>query len=228
MYDRSQGERLATALICQTGVARRPVVTRATGRAASAVLVFAACLLLASALMLFFQVRSFLGHIETKLVSESGGDPRLRAIGLQMEALRGKFHGLLAESVEVRLKSLEKNVEAGKITADDLRAFEELQKDLKLLESYAGAGGTTALDYSEREHSRFRAIPEAGPVRNEQLLSEMVEVKTLFYLCLAGIATGTLMMMGYYWMRHRGEARYIHGLAEQMSMLTHQPSDLGG
>lgn len=227
MYDRYQGERLATALACQPEVAHRPM-PRATRRGASVVLVFAACLLLASALMLFFQVRSFLEHIETKLVSESGGDPRLQAIGLQMEALRGKFHGLLAESVEVRLKSLEKNVEAGKITADDLRAFEELQKDLKLLESYAGAGGTTALGYYEREHSRFRAIPEAKPIRNDQLLGEMVEVTALFYLCLAGIATGTLMMVGYYWMRHRGEARYIHGLVEQMPMLTHQSPDHGG
>lgn len=226
MYDRYQSERLATELICQPEDARCPV-PKPSRRSSSAILIFAACLLLASALMLFFQVRSFLGHIETKLVSESGGGARLRAMGLQMEALRGKFHGLLADSVEVRLRTLEKSVETGKISGDDLRAFEELQRDIKLLESYAVTAGTMGLDYAEREHSRFRPIPEARSTHNEQLMSEMVEVKTLFYFCLAGMATGTLMM-GYYWLRHRSEGGRIQGLEEQVPMLTHQSSDAGG
>jgi biopolymer transport protein ExbB/TolQ len=227
MYERYQGERATTQVLCHPELAERPV-PRVPVRAPGLFPVLAACLLLASVLVLFFQVRGFLDHVESRLVSESAsGNLRLRAMGQQMEALRGKFHGLLAESVEMRLKSLEKIVESGKVSADDLRAFEELQKDLKALENYAGMPGAVGLDYPVQEHSRFRpmAPPQAAP--SSQLMAEVVELKTLFYFCLAGLAAGTLALVIYYWVRRRRYARYIRDLAETLPLLPRQSPNGG-
>jgi hypothetical protein len=227
MYERYQGERVTTELLCRPELARHPV-PRVPVRGPGIVVALAACLLLASVLVLFFQVRGFLDHIETRLIAESSGvDIRLRAMGQQMEALRGKFHGLLAESVEMRLKSLEKIVESGKVSADDLRAFEELQKDLKALENYAGTSGVGGLDYPAQEHSRFRPMAQPQVVHNTGLMAEVVELKTLFYFCLVGIAVSAVAMVGYYWIRQRRHARYIHDLVGAMPMLPHQSPDGG-
>lgn len=186
-----------------------------------------ACLLLTLVLVLFFQVQDFLGRIETQLAVEPGADPRLRAIGLQMETLRGRFNGLLAESIEMRLKSLEKSVEAGKVTADDLRQFEELQRDLRLLETYAGTPEAAKLDYAEREHSRYRPAPTSQAGRNEPLINEVLEIKLLVNACLVSIALSVLILVGYYWKRHRAEVRYLRGMAGQVPMLVRDVSDGG-
>jgi len=231
MYEPSPGEPTATHVVYRPGLTTQPV-PRLPVREPGVLPVLAACLLLVSVLVLFFQVRGFLDHIETRLIAESAsGGTRLRAMSQQMEGLRGKFHGLLAESVEVRLKSLEKIVESGKVGASDLEAFEALQKDLKALESYAGDMGAGGLDYPAQEHSRFRPmVPQvqAAPTGG-QLLAEVVELRVLFYGCLAGLALGLVMMAGYYWARRRQHARYLHDLAGQFPVLPrHTPEGGNG
>lgn len=191
------------------------------GRATPLFAVLAGCLLLVSALVLFFEVRSFLGHLESRLAV--GGHGRLQAMSQQMEALRGRFNGILAESIEVRLKALEKNLAAGKVGADDLRAFEELQKDIAILERYAGSGGPAVLNEAG-EHDRFRALRSPQPgIRDTDLVNEVAELKHLFYFCLAGLATGTGMMLGYYWVNQRRCLR-----AHRVPLLTPPESDLSG
>jgi hypothetical protein len=223
MYERYQGERIPTELLYPQERARPP----APGRRSRIIVVLAICVLLASVLVLFFQFRSFLGHLEVRLATESGGHTRIRAMSQQMEALRDRFNGLLAESVEVRLKALEKSVEAGKVSADDLRVFAELQKDINLLESYASGGGALSFDYAQREHSRFRALPETKPAaRNDDLMNEVLALKSLFYLCVAGLMTGTAAIMGCYWALHRRNVRYLGATEERMLMLA-RPTDSG-
>jgi hypothetical protein len=180
----------------------------------------AVIVLLAAALLLLFQARGFLDHFETRLAAQAGGDARLQAMGQHMEALRGKFNGLLAESIETRLKALEKNIDAGKVGSDDLRAFEELQKDLKLLENYAGRGEAMSFDYAQRDHSRFRPLPDTKPVvRNDELMSEVLELKNLLYFCAAGLlAMGGAAVVGCYWIAQRGNGRYL-GLSAEHSRL---------
>ena len=171
----------------------------------------AAVLALLLAALVWGRSHQFLTHLETRLSAEAGGTARLQAMTRQMENLRGKFNGLLAESIEARLKALEKSLETGRIGADELRSFEELQKDLGLLEHSARRGEALGLDYAQREHARFRPVPDGTPVvRNEELLSEVLELKSLLYLCAAGLlATGGATMIGCCWIAGRGKTRYL-------------------
>lgn len=216
-------------MLCRHETAGQPLPgTR--GRRAAVIPVMAACLLLVSVFVLFFQVQSFLGHLETRMVAGTGGgDARLRAIGRQMEILRSKFHGVLADSVEMRLKALEQSIDAGKVVAEDFRAFEQLQKDLELLENYLGGAPAAALDSGQREHGRYRPLPQGEPAVGEgEMLRELSALKTLFYFCLAGLATSTVAMLGYYWVFQRGVSRRIDTAVGRFPALTRPSSDNGG
>lgn len=220
MHEQYRGERGSGKLLYGQEMAGVPVPRAAAPRFA-VIPVLAACLLLVSILVLFFQVQSFLGHVETTVATaDAGGETRLRAIGRQVEMLRDKLHGALADSVELRLKALERNIDAGKVGADDVRAFEELLKDLKLLEDYAESGPATALDDSRRDHGRFRPLPGGeGGFGKSNLVQELADLKTLFYFCLAGLGTGTVVMVGYYWVLQRRNYRRIRTVAGQLPVL---------
>jgi hypothetical protein len=224
MYERYRGKRVAAELLCRQEVARHSVPV-AQGRRISIFAAMASCLLLALVLVLFFQVRGFLAHLETRLAVESGGNTRIHAIGQHMEALQGKFNALLAESVEMRLKTLEKSVETGKVGAVDLRTFEVLKNDLELLENYAVRSGALGFDYAQQEHSRFRAVPETKPiVRNDELMNEILALRSLFYLCLATLGL-SVVIAGGYWLHQRKKVRWLESMAAHRPMLTEQSSD---
>lgn len=121
-----------------------PPVPRRRVRVAAAI---ALLLLWATVLLLFFQVHGFLDRVEAQLRAQAtSGDGRIRAIRQQMDALQDKFNALLAESVEVRLKNLEKSVAVGRVGAEDLKAFQELKDDLRALETYAARNEGQGLD----------------------------------------------------------------------------------
>jgi hypothetical protein len=168
------------------------------------------CILFALVVLLFFQVQGFIGNVETKR-AEAGSDARLRAMDQQMQALRGQFNGLLAESIENRLRLLQKSVDSGKASADDLRVFAELQRDLALLESYAGRG--TPVPAAESfEHMRYQPLVTAPPprvVRNDQLLDEVRQLKLLFVVSATGIALVALVLAVLYALRQRRGLRTL-------------------
>lgn len=211
MQKQYKSQRAATELLCHYEIAERSLVPTRRMGAVAAIAVF---LLLASVLVLFLQVQGFLNHLETKLAAESHGDPRLHAITQQVEALQGKFSAVLAESVEIRLKTLEQNIANGKAGPDDLKTFESLKSDLKLLENYAGrTGNTLGFDYARQEHPRYRAVVESQHVwRNDELHSALLELKNVFYACLGTLAM-SLLMLGGYWLWQRGRIRRLEAPA---------------
>jgi hypothetical protein len=194
---RHQRKATATDIVRPTALAVRPQPLLARSR--SPLLAAAAVgILLALALLLYFQVNGFIAGLETRQAAVPG-DARLAAMGQQMEVLRGKFNGLLAESVESRLRLLQRNVEAGKASPEDLRAFAELQHDLALLETYASRGAPIP-DPATLEHARYQPLAAASAprmVRNEELLVEVRQLKVLLYSCAAILAAGCLLLALY-------------------------------
>jgi hypothetical protein len=226
MHEHYRGERVATELLRQHGAIRQNLPAP-QGRGIGLFAAVAGCLLLASILILFLQVQGFLGHLEAKLAAETSGGNRLHALNQHMEALQGKFSALLADSVEVRLKALEQSVETGKVGADDLRIFESLKNDLQALQSYAQRSGATGLDYARLEHDRYRAVAASAPTpRGNELQSELLELKTLFYGCLAVLAVALLALYSY-WSSQRRNLRRLELLAT-LPMLAGPPPDGSG
>ena len=212
MYEKYRGERVSAEILHPHGLSRE-VLPVHRGRATGFLAAIAACLLLASILVLFLQVQGFVSHLEAKWAAETGGSKRLHAINEQVEALQGKFNSLLAESVELRLKALERSVESGRVAVDDLRTFESLRADLLTLENYADRVGAKDFDYPSQEHDRYQAIAASPPpLRNTALKSELAELKVLFYGFL-GVLAVALLAMFRYWLIQRRAIRRLERLA---------------
>lgn len=138
-----------------------------------------------------YQIKIELDGLEARLL-QPAGNPRLDAISQQMSGLRGRLHGLMADSVEMRLKSLERNLATGHVNGDDLQAFQSLQRDLQSLETFAGSPDGAMMGVGQADHPRYQALAAAVPglAGNAELLQEISRLRTLLYLCLTGLVVG--------------------------------------
>jgi len=213
VYERYQSESTTAPALRAEASVRYPVPAARQRRARVLFILFA--IFFGSFVLVLFD---FSTRLESTLVSPSEGHARIKAINQQMEALQGKFGVLLAESVEMRLKALQRNIEIGKVSSADIEAFEQLKNDLALLEGYAERASANAFDDTQVEHSRFHRLPDSKVIRNEELMDEVLQVKNLLYFCAASLATTTVLISGY-WIRQRSRACRIHSEVAAVPML---------
>ena len=150
---------------------------------------------------LFYQLEQDLDGLETQLIQDAGGQ-RMRLMGEQMVLLQGRLNGLMADSVEIRLKALERALASGQVTPELLEQFEVLKKDIRSLEDYADGPHARDLGQAIPDHPRLRDMgPQASNgLSKAEMFQEISRLRTLLYLCLTGLfATGGLLL-GRYWM----------------------------
>ena len=155
-----------------------------------------------------YQIKIELDGLETRLL-QPAGNPRLDAISQQMSGLRGRLHGLMADSVEMRLKSLERNLATGHINGDDLQVFQSLQRDLQSLETFAGSPDGAMIGVGQADHPRYQALAAAVPglAGNAELLQEISRLRTLLYLCLTGLVVGGVVASRSWIASHQSHSR---------------------
>jgi hypothetical protein len=161
-------------------------------------------LLIASIILTIgYQLKLELDGLEARLL-QPAGNPRLDAISQQMSGLRGRLHGLMADSVEMRLKSLERNLATGHVNGDDLQVFQSLQRDLQSLETFAESPDGALMGVGQSDHPRYQALAAAVPglTGNTELLREISRLRTLLYLCLTGLVVGGVVV-GRLWIASR-------------------------
>jgi hypothetical protein len=181
------------------------------------VILLAVCLCSFLLILFYFSTR-----LEATVASPTEGHARIQAINQQIDALQHKFGALLAESVEMRLKALQKNIEMGTVSSADIETFEQLRNDLTLLKGYAETDGANMFDSSQIEHARFQKLPGSEVVRNEELMNEVLQVKNLLYFCAASLATTTVLVSGY-WLRQRSRTFRIYSRFTAVPMLAKKP-----
>lgn len=157
--------------------------------------------LLAGLLTLFYQLQGDLDLLESQLMTETGGD-RMRVMGQELASLQGRLHGLMADSVEIRLKTLEQNLASGHVTPDVLHQFEILQNDIRALETYADGPGSPNLDKVTPDHPRYAAMGVAGApaLTKAEMFREISKLRTLLYLCFTGLVATGGVLLGRYWL----------------------------
>ena len=172
-------------------------------------------------LALFYQLHTQLADLESRLAAGTTGGERLNAMGQQMDILRNRLHGLLADSVEIRLKSLERDISMGKVSTEDLRLFETLQSDLKALENYSSAVGSIGVDEAVREHPRYQSLAQSagGAIAHGEMLNEVSRLRILLYLCLTGLIAGGAVLAGRYWIELRRQSALLPSRVSKPALL---------
>ena len=167
--------------------------------------VVGALLLLTAVLAVFWQFHTQLNTLEARLVMDASGGERLKAMNQQMALLRDRLHSVMADSVEIRMKALERSIASGKVGGDDLILFRTLQNDLQSLEGYAAATGNPLPDSAAREHPRYQAagMAAAGALAHSEMLQEIARLRTLLYLCLTGLLGAGGVAATRYWLGSR-------------------------
>jgi hypothetical protein len=152
-------------------------------------------------LTLFVLVEQTLDTLEAGLRPvHHSSDSRIQVLNEQMQSLHGKFSLLLAESVELKLKALSKDMEAGKLDPEDARLFSELEKELLLLEQYSATAGSGQLESGKLEHPRFKAIlppaPAPAPQPDDELARHIKRLRHIVYFSLSALGVTLLILLG--------------------------------
>lgn len=158
-------------------------------------------LLLVSAALLWNSTH-LVKRFESRPAPASGSD-KIKLYGEQMASLQQRMAGFIADSVEDRLRRLEVQVAAGTVGATEIKAFEDLRNELKLLESYAQGKELRQADLDRSDHPRFQMNPGSSvKAADADLLGEVVELKNLTYFSIASCGFAALMISGYWWQQH--------------------------
>lgn len=171
----------------------------------------------------FFQLYRDINRLESTVAMGSvAGMERLRVMGQQMDTLRDRLHGLMAESVEIRLKTLDRNIASGKVGTEDLILFQALQNDLKSLETYASVTGGAGLDGESNEHARYKTASgmTTAALAQSEMLKEISRLRTLLYLCLTGLVAGGGVLGARYWIASQRPAALTHPRSAKPPLLS--------
>ncbi|UZR29497.1 hypothetical protein [Methylococcus mesophilus] len=121
-------------------------------------------------------------------------NPDLQQYQNELDSLQGRVAGLMKDSVENKLRMLEKSVQGGRFGPEEAGLLEALKSELRFLQNYATQGGQFK---SAGEHERYRMSPElAEDSAAAQTARAWVEFEKLLYLGAGALGAGTLMLSG--------------------------------
>jgi hypothetical protein len=183
-------------------------------------------LMLAVSLYLFLSTSQMFERLHGRLAGVEDSDAvRIRQYNEKLESLQNRMTAFVADSVETKLKALEKNVTAGTVGAQEIKTLEELKGEVKLLETYSVGKRANLTDPSRLDHARFQTTPgsENAAVAGGDLLYEVSQMKRLLYLGIASCGFVGLMVGGYWWQSHF-RVRRLAGEMPRARLLAGKPT----
>jgi len=181
--------------------------------------------LVALSLYLFFHTSLLFRSFEYQFQAENNDVAKIRVYSQQLESLQDRMTGFIAGSVENKIRTLEKSIAAGAVGAQEIRTFEELKNELKLLETYSAGKGGKLTDQARLDHSRFQVVPgSAQSVPEGELLREIVKLKILFYLSIGSCSLMAALVGGCWWQNQR-RAKRLQAPLSRAPLLAKNSSD---
>lgn len=166
-------------------------------------------LILAVSLYLLLNTGQLLERFQGRLAGVEDNDTlRIRQYSQKLEDLQNRMTVFVADSVETKLKSLEKNVTEGTVGTQEMKTLEELKEELKLLENYSAGKGGNLTDSSRLDHPRFQITPgtQNGATVGD-LLYEVTQMKRVLYLGIASCGFVGFLIGGYWWQSYSRNKR---------------------
>ncbi len=158
-------------------------------------------LMLTVSLYLLLDTSQVLERFQGKLAGAGDSDTvKIRQYNHKLEALQDRMTAFVADSVEIKLKSLEKHVADGTVGVQEIKTLEELKGEVKLLENYSAGKGGNLTDTSRLDHARFQLTPgNQNTTSNADLLYEVSQMKRMLYLGIASCGFVGFLLGGYWW-----------------------------
>lgn len=121
-------------------------------------------------------------------------NPDLQQYQNELESLQGRVAGLMKDSVENKLRTLEKSVQSGRFGQDEAGLLEALKSELRFLQNYATQGGQLK---TAGEHERYRPTQASQEeTAAVQVPHEWIEFEKLLYLGVGALGASTLLLSG--------------------------------
>ena len=127
----------------------------------------------------------------------------------QLLSFETRLARVLSVSVESKLRALERSVERGPLTAEELRLIEATANELRLLQSNPAALAASASSLDQKEHPRYRSVAAGGSeAETGALLHHIAKLRQFYYASLIGFALFALLAAGL-WLNTRRHHRLI-------------------
>ena len=158
-------------------------------------------LVLAVSLYLLINTSQMAARFQVKLASVEDSDTlRIRQYNQKLEELQDRMTVFVADSVETKLKTLEKNVTDGSVGTQEIKILEDLKGEVQLLEKYSSGRGGKLTDSSRLDHPRFQITPGTqSTTSGGDLLYEVSQMKRLLYLSIASCGFVGFLIGGHWW-----------------------------
>ena len=156
---------------------------------------------LAVSLYLLINTSQMAARFQVKLASVEDSDTlRIRQYNQKLEELQDRMTVFVADSVETKIKTLEKNVADGSVGSQEIKILEDIKGEVKLLEKYSSGRGGRLTDSSRLDHPRFQITPGTqSTTSGGDLLYEVSQMKRLLYLSIASCGFVGFLIGGYWW-----------------------------
>lgn len=162
--------------------------------------------LLAMALWLLF-ANGALSQVERRMIhpgAAASAEHQQQIISFETRLAR-----VLSASVESKLRTLERSVERGTLTGEELRLIEATANELRLLQSNPAALASSAASLDVTEHPRYQSKAVAGPETHAgELLQQIAKLRQFYYASLIAFALLALLVAGL-WFHTRRRQRLI-------------------
>jgi len=182
---------------------------------------------LAVSLYLLINTSHMATRFQVKLASVEDSDAvRIRQYNQKLEELQDRMTVFVADSVETKLKTLEKNVTDGSVGTQEIKILEDLKGEVKLLEKYSSGKGGRLTDSSRLDHPRFQITPGTQSTTSSgDLLYEISQMKRLLYLSIASCGFVGFLIGGYWWQSNSRIKRFSREFPTPKLLVTKRTDD---
>jgi len=176
--------------------------------------VFFKLILMMAVVMVILSASKPLGGIlnqyERILSAEASGMERLPQLKRQIEILEKQMVSLSSSSIETRLKAIEKAINTGELSVEEISTLQQLSNDFQTLKSYMFDNPedlvklkTLQRDYSELVRSKDNYMTSSEVMREISFLQNM------FYTILGLFGILVSLVGGSWWFSVRREKNLI-------------------
>ena len=145
-------------------------------------------------------IEGILTQYERILAAEAAGMERLPQLRKQIETLEKQMASLSTNSIESRLNKIEKAIQTGDLSVDEIATLQQLLSDFQVLKSYMfeNPEDLVKLKTLQRDYSELLAS-RSDYIKKDDVMRELGFLQNLFYTVLGLFGILVSLVGGSWW-----------------------------